>query len=159
MKNNLTQDEIRTLYWFTANGDNGAFEFLSHWSVYCHRFDDLVDVDFNALELIETNNELLRLTTCKFFRANAEILLPQIYLAAEAYRASEGEEKGTALGIHLSHEGNNMLRVVALITGGFNHLVEVSKKVRGLTYVEHPLDEGNGDNNVPIKFDNLPIKD
>jgi hypothetical protein len=50
----------------------------------------------------------------------------------------------------LSHEGNNMLRVVALITGGFKHLEMVSSKLRELTFIEHPLEESNNFEVTPI---------
>jgi hypothetical protein len=79
------------------------------------------------------------LLTCEFFEAHKFLLLPQMYLAAEAYEASETSEKDSFLGTYLSHEGNNMLRTVALITGGYKLLSEVSEEIRRLTYLDHPV--------------------
>lgn len=141
MENNLTTIELLNLYEEIAFGNKDALDFVKLWSIYCHMFDDIVDEDFNVVNLIETNNELIKILTCKFFTDYSSLLLPQIYLAAESYQASETTKKDNFLGVYLSHEGNNMLRLVALITGGFNHLVKMSEKIRSLTYVEHPLVE------------------
>lgn len=140
MRNNcLDNNTIEELYEFIAKGDLEALKFIKLWSTYAHRFDDLIDEEFNVAELIKTNNELTGLLTCKFFQTYTPTLLPQLYLAAEAYQASETVEKDTMTGICLSHEGNNMLRTVALICGGFDHLLSVSIKIRELTLLEHPL--------------------
>lgn len=122
----------------TANGNDEAAKFLALWYSYAHKFDDLIDENFSVPELIAAGNELTALLTCEFFCDHKFILLPQIYLAAEAYQASETSQKDSFLGVYLSHEGNNMLRTVALITGGYNLLVKVSEEIRTLTYVEHP---------------------
>lgn len=135
----LKQSELEEVYSFIANGDtSGALSFIKLWTIYCHEFDDLVDEEFNVIELVNTNNTLTKLLTSEFFIKYSQLLLPQIYLAAESYQASETNQKDTAIGEYLSHEGNNMLRTVALITGGYDHLVRCSVKIRELTYKEHP---------------------
>jgi hypothetical protein len=150
MKSNLEEDQITDFYLKVANGNSDALEFLNLWASYAHKLDDLVDEEFNVVSLIDSNLDLARLTTTRFFTLHAPLLLAQIYLAAESYQASETLNKGTWLGIMLSHEGNNMLRVVALITGGFKHLEMVSSKLRELTFIEHPLEESNNFEVTPI---------
>lgn len=141
MKNNLPDDKLLDFYKEISFGNEDAFAFVKLWTLYCHKFDDIIDEDFSVVDLIETNNELTKLLTCKFFTDYSSLLLPQIYLSAESYQASETSKKDNFLGVYLSHEGNNLLRLVALITGGYNHLVKMSEKIRELTYVEHPIEE------------------
>ena len=131
----------------TANGNTEAQKFLELWYSYAHQFDDLIDERFSVVDLINANNELARLLTTEFFESHKFLLLPQLYLAAEAYQASETTQKDTFVGTYLSHEGNNMLRTVALITGGWRLLAEVSEEIRRITYLEHP------------PLEHLPIKD
>lgn len=138
---NVSQKELSKFYQFVSNGNEDAYNFICLWQTYCHSFDDLVDEKHTVENLIENNLGLAKVMKNKFFSQHAELLYPQIYLSAEAYRASELDEQSTTLGEFLSHEGNNMIRTVALITGGFKHLVEVSREVRRLTYIEHPLKE------------------
>lgn len=138
---NINQKELKEFYLLVANGNEDAYNFIALWQTYCHSFDDLVDDKCTVEDLIENNLGLAKVMKNRFFSQHAELLYPQIYLSAEAYRASEKEEKDTNLGEFLSHEGNNMIRTVALITGGFPHLIEMSKEIRRLTYVEHPLKE------------------
>jgi hypothetical protein len=138
MKSNLTQEFLKEFYLKLCKGNEEAFYFVSKWSVYCHKFDDLVDENFDVIRLVETNVELHEVLTCPFFRVHGDKLLPLIYLAAESYQASETTQKDTAVGGYLSHEGNNVLRVVALICGDYKHFVEMSEEIRRMTYVEHP---------------------
>jgi hypothetical protein len=131
----------------TANGNAEALKFLKLWYLYAHKFDDLIDEDFSVRDLIEAQLEHAALLTCSFFEEHKFLLLPQMYLAAEAYEASETSQKDSFIGVYLSHEGNNMLRTVALITGGYTLLREVSEGIRLITYTDHPV------------LENLPQKD
>lgn len=131
-------DEIAKL---AANGNEDAYVFIKLWHSYAHMFDDLIDENFSIENLIAASNEKTKLLTCKFFREYGASLLPLIYLSAEAYQASETLEKDSFLGLYLSHEGNNIIRAVALITGDFKLLVKVSTEIRKLTYEEHPLED------------------
>lgn len=142
-----TNSAFKELLKQTANGNEEAFKFLALWISYAHKFDDLIDEHFSVAELINANNELAALLTCEFFTDHKFILLPQIYLAAEAYQASETSQKDSFLGVYLSHEGNNVIRTVALITGGYNLLVKISESLRTIVYLEHPV------------LENLPQKD
>lgn len=153
MKSNLHQEDIERFYKGITCNNPEAFEFITLWSRYIHMFDDLVDEKSSILDRIETNNELIKLMNCDFYKQHHQRLLPQIYLIAESYLASETSQKDTALGGFLSHEANNMLRLVALICGGWDHLKFISEDIRHLTYIEHPVED------VPINFHNLPQKD
>jgi hypothetical protein len=137
MQNN--SEAFKSLLVKTAAGNEEALKFLTLWYRYAHKFDDLIDEDFSVKELIEAQLEHAALLTCEFFGSHKFLLLPQMYLAAEAYEASETSEKDSFLGTYLSHEGNNMLRTVALITGGYKLLSEVSEEIRRLTYLDHPV--------------------
>jgi len=144
---NLQESTIVKLYEEISNKDSEALEFIKLWSVYCHKFDDLVDEEFNVEKLVECNNEMIRLLSSKFFQKNKEFLISQIYIAAWNYKHSEDlkfssryEER--LLAQYLSHEGNNMLLTVALITGGYDLMKKVAPKILNLTYVEHPLNVG-----------------
>ncbi len=58
-----------------------------------------------------------------------------IYVMSERLK----KDKATlAYGNYLSHKGNDMLRFVALVTGGEDHLAYVSEALRLLTIQEHP---------------------
>ena len=134
---NLSQEQIEAFYEDIANGDKDALAFIIGWQTYSHEFDDLVDEGFDLEKGIKNNVRLMGLFTSKFFGFNSHQLLPAILLAAEAYKASNTTDKDTGLGEYLSHEGNNVLRVVALITGGFEHMARISNEIRRLTYLEH----------------------
>lgn len=145
---NLKEELVEKLYSEIALEDSECIEFLKLYTRYCHEIDDMVDEHFCVENLIKTNNDLIRLMTCKYFIRNQQFLVGQLYLAAEAYLASEElktsskyEERLCAN--YLSHEGNSMLLTVALLQGGFEHLRKVAMQVRKLTYLEHPLAERN----------------
>lgn len=138
MKKNLSDQELKRFYERICLGNEEAFYFINKWLIYSHKFDDLVDEEFNIVKLVETNVELHEVLTCPFFQSHASKLLPAIYLAAESYQASETTQKDSAIGGYLSHEGNNVVRIVALICGGYKHLVKISSELRILTYIEHP---------------------
>lgn len=128
-------------------GDNEeAYKFICLWSSYCHKFDDLVDkdVNFSTENLLELNRILLRLTTCKFYDdyrptvMALQIMIGENYVASEKLRIAKKDLPSFQLGLFLSHCGNDMLRFVALVVGGENHLNYVSEKLRELTIKEHP---------------------
>lgn len=133
-----------TLFKEIANGSQAAYDFCVLWSSYCHKFDDIVDGDIapQAANFVEVDNLLTRVLTCEFFRANGSIILAQKLLISESYVASEvmrqsENTKRKEWGLFLSHAGNDMLRLVSIITGGEPHLQYISEKLRTLTLKEH----------------------
>lgn len=149
---NIAQERLNLFYHHVANGDDEAFKFITLYTKYCHEIDDLVDESFIVEDLMKSQVSLSCVFSCEFFKKYFSILFTQIHLAGETYQASETTEKDTALGEFLSHEGNNVLRTVALLTGGYRHLVDVSQQIRLLTYEEHPCVENRFE--VPLIFQN-----
>lgn len=144
MKKALEQSsEAKELFLEAAGEDGEAARFLMLWSSYCHSLDDLVDGDIapTALKFIECNNLLTRLLTCEFFTSHRnnilvlKCLIGESFLASEELRRGEGREKDW--GLFLSHSGNDMVRFVALVTGGESKLNSISRKLRALTLKEH----------------------
>lgn len=135
--------EAETIFKSTANGDEEALLFIALWSSYCHLLDDLIDKEIapTALKFIECNNLLTRLLTCEFFLRHRNIILTlkcligENYAASESMRTQDGRIKDW--GLFLSHSGNDMLRFVALVTGGEAHLNSISAQLRDLTLKEH----------------------
>lgn len=138
--------EAQDLFKIIANENEDAYKFICLWSSYCHLFDDIIDKDKvgDINSLLELNRILLRFTTCKFYDdyrqtiMSLQILIGESYQASESLRKNKEDIKSFNLGLFLSHSGNDMLRFVALVTGGENHLNYVSKELRALTIKEHP---------------------
>jgi hypothetical protein len=137
-------EEAEILFKEIANGDGEALNFIRLWSSYCHTFDDLVDGDTSptALAFAENQGLFTRLLFCPFFRRYEQDSLILRALISEAHTASEDMRKSSNprerdWGLFLSHSGNDMLRFVALVTGGEKHLIEMSRKIRELTLKEH----------------------
>lgn len=135
--------EAEQLFADIANGDEAALQFIRLWSSYCHLFDDLIDGDLapTAIKFAECENLLARLLSCEFFKRHSEIILVLRIMISEAHTASEylralqGRERDW--GLFLSHSGNDMLRFVAVVTGGEKHLASISARLRNLTLKEH----------------------
>ena len=129
-----------------ANEDADAYQFICLFSSYGHLFDDLIDKDVSQSpeSLLELSRLLLRLTTCKFYDKyrqtimSLQILIGESYITSEKLRKDRNNIQEYQYGLFLSHAGNDMLRFVALVTGGENHLNYISGKLRELTIKEHP---------------------
>lgn len=121
-----------------ANSNQDAYVSIDLAVSYFHQFDDLVDGDteFNARNFVKVNNLLTRLLTSKFFCENRGVLLAQILLIGDDYIASvESPEYWD----RLRHNGNNFIRLIALITGGENLFIEVSKELRDFSVKDQIL--------------------
>lgn len=136
--------EAENLFEEICKGDESALQFCKLWSTYCHEFDDLVDGDTKptALAFAETQHIFARLMNCEFYKKYApdiqllRILISEYYTESEEMRSSKNPRL-REWGLLQSHCGNDMLRFVALVTGGEKHLRDMSRKLRILTLKEH----------------------
>lgn len=134
---NENSEDFRTALECVANGNVDAKEFVLLWTTYCHKFDDLVDGDTapSAENLVECNNVLLRICNSRFFTQHYAALSVVILLTAETYAACERLKKSESTyekewAEMFRHCGNDVLRAVALLTGGEKHLNYVSNLLR-----------------------------
>ncbi len=131
--------EFRGLLEQISNGDIKALICAELAVSYFHTFDDVVDGDkFGcARTMTECNNLFARLLCCEFFRLHQGVLLPQLILIADDYATSNECKRYD----FLRHNGNNFLRLIALITGGENHLVRCSRKLLDSAFKEEFSEE------------------
>lgn len=111
-----------------ANGNAQARLCLDLAVTFFHNSDDIIDCDMllTVRELTKYNNMLARLFTCEFFKQFSGILMVQMALIGDDYAASEESPEW----IMLRHCGNNFVRTIALLTGGEDLMVRVSKMLR-----------------------------
>lgn len=130
---NENDSEFAALIGLAANQDQEALLCLNLAISYFHKFDDVIDGDIKltARSLVELNNLLTRLQTCKFYRDYSSILTSHLMLIGEDYVASNEEDSYWNV---LRHNGNNFVRIVALLTGGEQLMNEVSKQLRAFSF-------------------------
>ena len=130
-----------------ANGNADADVFLVGWHEYCHLIDDIVDRDANATLAIDVGAMAAALYTTPFFVEHAEKLRPLILLITCLYQDSVEMEGGETWDRRVAdvirHTGADMIRVVALITGGYRHMRRISRDLHSICYHAHHDADGN----------------
>lgn len=142
-------NDLEYIYEKAAGRDQQALQFLHAWNLYCHRIDDFLDEEKRSPEelvgiLVDANV----LYTLPFFRAHAMELYPVVSLITRTYGDSiwlsssmDGWKKQA--GNVLRFVGNDMVKIVAQLTGGYDLAREVSGHLIMLSHEEHTDDKGN----------------
>lgn len=129
-------------------GNADAIAFLVGWHRLCHLIDDVVDGDAPARDAIKVGRWANELYSCPFYIAHRHTLQPQVLLITAIYEDSidmaaseQAWEKREADVIRSC--GADMVRLVAFIVGGYEHMRKYSRMLREHCYHEHHDDEGN----------------
>lgn len=136
------------LYDRAANGDRSAREYIELWNRYCHAVDDLVDASDRPgpEELLAVFAQAAVLYSHEFHRRHATTLLPVVLLVTSAYADSvkcEGKDGWAGqLADVLRFAGNEMVKTVALLTGGYPLVRDLSPVLWAVSYGEHHDAEG-----------------
>lgn len=136
------------LYDKAANGDRSAREYLELWNRYCHAVDDLVDAPERPSpeSLLDVFVQAAVLYSHDFHRRHASTLLPVVMLVTSAYADSVKCERkegwAGALADVLRFSGNEMVKAVAMLTGGYPLVRDLSPVLWAVSYGEHHDAEG-----------------
>ena len=134
-----------------ANGNDEALVFLGLWANYAHGIDDIVDEDIKGAEAIMHVFMLGHLVyNCPFFvrnRACLDAVMVHTYgLYTDSERLKkEGKTWATAYADIIRCCGNDVVRAVAYIVGGFEHMQAISLCLAEESYKEH-----HNEKNEPI---------
>lgn len=133
--NDIDCDEIIKL---CANGNGGAEKYLKDIAYVSRVFDDLIDRDYtvSSEQMCRAFFELLGgLWLNPFFIQNAQTLIPLHIASYNAFMDSnEWAESGDGLKRTYAHVIkdyiNELMGLVAFLTGGYNHMRECSLRVK-----------------------------
>jgi hypothetical protein len=138
---------LETAWQEISKGDAGAAEFCRTFYAWTQSFDDLIDRDksLRVDEAVLAQVALLaNVATSSFVQANRDTLLPVISVSALAYIASEDRknnpdvvERMTAQ--VLKSEYVNVFLTVALIVGGWEHALTMSRRYREYNFDVEPV--------------------
>lgn len=137
-----TQEELERIYQEAANGNDEAFRFIVAWQTYCHGIDDLVDEDIKEKrQTINLFFQAATLYSSNYWLKYSHALYPLIALITVDFADSNEPEMPNSQ--FLAASGNNMIKAVAFIQGGYSLLEQVSGKLNKLSARTH----GNGKEN------------
>jgi len=133
-------DLVDKLVELSANGNEDAKKYLSSFAYVTRVFDDLIDKDYPV-----SDNQICRaffilmggLWTNPFFVRNSRLLIPLHIVSVNAFMDAniwaEDEDKLKKIYAHVIKDFvNEILGMVAFLTGGYNHMRKVSLEVRDL---------------------------
>ena len=146
----ITDHDIINLYAEVCSGNTDAFLFVCLWAVYVHAIDDIIDGEKHmqsAESILEVFAQANILFTQPFYRQHAEELQMVVMKATNAYADSVALEKSADKGLRkmadvLRFAGNEMLFAVALICGGFQHMSQLSPRIREMSWAAHHDENG-----------------
>ena len=134
-ENDIKVDEMIGL---CANGNKDAEQYLSEFAYVCRVFDDLIDKDYPV-----SDEQICRaffilmagLWLNPFFLRNSRLLIPLHIASVNAFMDSnvweESNDKLKKIYAHVVKDFvNELLGVVAFLTGGYGHMRNISLKMR-----------------------------
>lgn len=141
-------NSVEELLTFVAKGNREAAAFLEAWHRYCHLIDDVVDGDAVPRDVVKVARWANELYSCPFYRDHAHMLAPIVQLITCHYEDSVDMGKSELAWERreadvIRHCGADMIRIVALMVGGYTHMQAVSRKIREQCYHEHHDEQGN----------------
>lgn len=130
-----------------ACGNEAAAHFLDVWNNLLEAADDVVDEPTNPEFKIRTYELFNQAYSHPFYLAHVREFSLLVSLINNAYADSEECAKSNLpwkkeLGDVLRHSSGEMVRAVALICGGYEHLRSISMKFHEACYYEHHGAEG-----------------
>lgn len=128
-------------------GNIEAEAFLIGWHRYCHLIDDIVDDAVDNHEAVRVARWANDLYSTPFYQKHAAALGPLVQLITLQYEDSvawEGADQEWKRDVAdtLRHCGTDMIRMVALIVGGYDHAKKFSNDIREICHAEHHDEEG-----------------
>lgn len=135
--------QVQAIYKEAAGDDPQALDFLTAFHGYSHEIDDLIDDHVGDgekfVEILIFGNIMY---TMPFYRRHAAVLGPFILLITSTYCDSVIMENSdlaweNAMADTLRFVGNDMVRMVAQLTGGWARMRTVSGKLHDLAYHCH----------------------
>lgn len=133
------QTALMELYRTVAANNEEAFRFIIAWQHFCHNIDDDVDGQ-NGMDKVENKIanyfQAAAIYSSNYYTKNAAHLFILIPLISSDYIDSNGNIPQSTF---LKGTGNNMLKAVAFIEGGWDLLRKVSPILNNLSYTEHTI--------------------
>lgn len=149
-----TAEEFHAYSQRIANGNAEARIFLDLWYRYCHRIDDVLDSredgrpTMTSEDILETFILAALLYNCAFFVQHRAMLFPTVltvtnqYCDSVAWERSPKKHRRTIADV-MRICGDEMLFMVAMITGGWSLMRKVSPEIRDLDYIKQHDADGN----------------
>ncbi len=127
---------------FVCNGDRNAELFCEAFVEWCHWIDDVVDKDkgWSAQDSIEVNLKILMTIPANpFFDRHKASLVPLIIQAFRAWVDSTRMERAPDVRDRraadvLKSYYHEVIWHVAFLTGGFDHMTQVTRRCRQFSY-------------------------
>lgn len=127
-------------------GNRQAMQFCDLWTSYCHGIDDLLDTrtegrpTMSAEHILRLHVNALLLYNHLFYIANRDTLMPVMISVTNTYADSVDFEKSQephlkAIADVIRCCGNEVLFLVALICGGYQHMRKLSPKIRERSWI------------------------
>lgn len=143
-----TTDEYAALLDELTLGDADARAFLEPWwADYCHLIDDIVDGHAPPEAAIRMGSLAATLYSSRFYQRHAAVLHLQVQLITNAFHdslelAGRSEPFARQLAGVYRHAGGDMVRAVALLCGGYDHLRRLSLRLHLLGLADRHYTEG-----------------
>lgn len=139
-----TGEKVNRFLRLVAANDEGGFEFLKLWHQICHTTDDVIDENkWDAESLLEVFMLASTVYSTPFYRQNSARLQLPCLTATGVYQLSVKWEKPNEPLWHriwadvLRHSGNDVMFAVALICGGYDHLMKICGPLYASCFVYH----------------------
>lgn len=139
-----TTEILQELYRTIANGNEDAYRFVVGWQAHSHSVDDIIDGEAKSPEqIIASFFSLTVIHQSNYWIKNREYLYITVALVTSDYADSNIKDMPQA--DFLRSTGNNLLKAVAFLEGGYSLLRKVSPIINRLSYKEHhDLTTGKG---------------
>lgn len=141
-------DEIYERLLQEASGDNPeAFRFLIAWSNYCHAVDDIIDSDIRDSEgILNVFVMAQEIYGSNFYLSNFDRLFHSIRVVTSSYADSVSMARSTELWQReeaniIRSCGNDIILLVASITGGYGVMRKIAFQLRKHSYEKQRKDQ------------------
>lgn len=134
---------IGQFFSMAANGNRMAEHFLVKWHEYCHAVDDVIDEKrWSAEPLLRCFLLCHEICAHPFYRLHAGYLHPVVVSATNYYAIANDWEKSDEPWRRrwadvFRHAGVEMVTMVSVICGGWDHAGKVSRAFLSACYINH----------------------
>lgn len=137
-----------------CRGDPSAIQFCDLFYTYCHAIDDLLDTIEDGRptmpkeEILAIFINAALLYNCPFYLAHRANLFPTVITVTNLYADSVAWERDPrphrrAMADVLRCCGDEMMLMVAMITGGWKHMRSLSPRIRETDWLRQHDKDGN----------------
>jgi len=129
-------EETEKLYMQASNGNAEALQFLCMFNKYCHGIDDIVDGEVKDAEgIISIFLSAGTVFSHSYWQVNGRDLYMTLVLLTNDY--ADSTKPTEVMKDLLRFSGNNMIKAVAFLCGGYGNLRNISTKLNDLAFKEH----------------------